>query len=757
MASNRLLTYYYPVRKKDEKRQDPDPTAEKPKPPQEDSPDYTHFLQCNNTRFTMPASPGLPPLTPYRDYTLDTWIYPGSKSFRKYQFLICRSCLFSNTLVCLPTGLGKTFIATVVLYNYYRWFREGLVFFLAPTKPLVDQQFNAFVETVKGFNPRHVGQMTGKLNKSIRRATYKTARVFFMTPQTLENDLRNELVDKQKITCIVFDEAHRATGNYAYCQIVKQMKEAGVGFRIVALSATPGPTVESIQEIINNLMISCVEARSEEDPDVKQYTHNKNIEVIKVGKTGEITKLEDQLLKVIAIPQHQLQAMQLLPFVARQKAVNKMMVLESQEKFKREAAQFERTHGMSGMCMAYSCFSSLLSLLSGLSMLVTHGIDSLKMFCEKFRDSVEEKKGRKTIVNSKEFQELLKYLNDIGTTKNHPKLEKMKETLTKFLEGEDHKRSQAIVFTLFVNSAQEICKYLGENDTISANVFIGQANGYTQKQQMKIINDFKAHKFNTLVATCIGEEGLDIGYVDLIVSYDCTGSPVRMIQRFGRTGRQQEGKVVILLCEEEEKRYAKMKKSSKYIYDVLKASSDTTRRRFKTTFALYGQNSKMIKEEKIPTCIYATKDEDFLNPKESRRSSRSTEFTSAAKKSKPQSESKSVPKETAAEKVPPEEKLPGSPGKPEAPVEEEKLSLPLERTALPPEDGLSEEILAEMVRNSRLWDPQPAFTGKEPLPALIEAPFSEELLDLAEDLLIDVGKRQGDDCPSTKKLRLDAI
>lgn len=48
------------------------------------------------------------------------WIYPSNMSFRQYQYDIVSSCLYKNTLVCLPTGLGKTFIAAVVMYNFYR-------------------------------------------------------------------------------------------------------------------------------------------------------------------------------------------------------------------------------------------------------------------------------------------------------------------------------------------------------------------------------------------------------------------------------------------------------------------------------------------------------------------------------------------------------------------------------------------------------------------------------------------------------------
>lgn len=53
---------------------------------------------------------------------------------RKYQFSIVQAALFKNTLVVLPTGLGKTFIAAVVMYNIYRWYPTGKVIFMAPTR-----------------------------------------------------------------------------------------------------------------------------------------------------------------------------------------------------------------------------------------------------------------------------------------------------------------------------------------------------------------------------------------------------------------------------------------------------------------------------------------------------------------------------------------------------------------------------------------------------------------------------------------------
>jgi ERCC4-related helicase len=96
-----------------------------------------------------------------------------------------RTSLFSNTVVTLPTGLGKTFIASTVIFNYFRWFEDGMIFFLAPTKPLVSQQTEAFAHVISEVPLDSIIELTGNQNKDKRRKAYLTKRVFFMTPQTL--------------------------------------------------------------------------------------------------------------------------------------------------------------------------------------------------------------------------------------------------------------------------------------------------------------------------------------------------------------------------------------------------------------------------------------------------------------------------------------------------------------------------------------------------------------------------------------------
>lgn len=128
--------------------------------------------------------------------------YLRSKSFRLYQFRAVETCLFYNTFVSLPTGLGKTFIAANVILNYYKWFPAGKIFFLAPTKPLVHQQKEA-LECIKSMKLDDLCQLNGMTPPKKRAKIYEEKRVFFLTPQTMHNDLDEKLIDPQSIVLIV--------------------------------------------------------------------------------------------------------------------------------------------------------------------------------------------------------------------------------------------------------------------------------------------------------------------------------------------------------------------------------------------------------------------------------------------------------------------------------------------------------------------------------------------------------------------------
>jgi ERCC4-related helicase len=109
-----------------------------------------------------------------------------------------------------------------------------------------------------------------------------------MTPQTLQSDIADELFDVSRIVCLVIDEAHRATGNYAYCNVINSLEQRNMGFRILSLSATPVSKIENLQAVVTALRCSMFEVRDEEDEEIKKYTFNKNIVEILVEKDNHI-------------------------------------------------------------------------------------------------------------------------------------------------------------------------------------------------------------------------------------------------------------------------------------------------------------------------------------------------------------------------------------------------------------------------------------------------------------------------------------
>ncbi|KAE8290006.1 Fanconi anemia group M protein [Larimichthys crocea] len=250
----------------------------------------TSFSESPSSGQTYPDFPG------FDSSSAKVWIYPTNYPIRGYQMKISEAALFQNTLVCLPTGLGKTFIASVVMYNFYRWYPAGKIVFMAPTKPLVAQQIEACYK-VMGIPQAHMAELTGSTAAKQRQEVWKTKRVFFLTPQVMVNDLSRETCPAKQIKCVVIDEAHKALGNHAYCQVIKQLSSQTLQFRILALSATPGGDAKSVQSVISNLLISHIELRSDESPDIQAHSHQRSVDKVVVPLGEALTAHQARYLQ----------------------------------------------------------------------------------------------------------------------------------------------------------------------------------------------------------------------------------------------------------------------------------------------------------------------------------------------------------------------------------------------------------------------------------------------------------------------------
>lgn len=511
---------------------------------------------------------------------LKTWVYPTNLgAIRDYQYSITKNGLFNNTLVALPTGLGKTFIAATIMLNYFRWTRDSQIVFMAPTKPLVAQQVDACFN-IAGIPRSSTTMLTGEISPALRAEEWASKRVFFMTPQTLENDLRTGLADPKKIVLLVVDEAHRATGNYSYVKVIEFMRRFTKSFRILALTATPGSSVEAVQEVIDGLEISKVEIRTEDSIDIQQYVHQRNIDQVILDPSEEIVKIQDLLSKTLK-PLVDLLCGHNAYYNRDPLSLTAFGMMKAQEAWLKSPAGKAANFGLKGMMR--SLFTVLATVSHGIKLLNFHGVGPFFQTMKDFRSEAEERgaklgKYKKQIMDSPHFRKMMDLVNmwiNKDDFVGHPKLTYLCDTvLNHFLDAGDGRRedgalpskTRIIVFCEYRGSAEEVARVLNRHaPMVRASVFVGQAgtkhsDGMNQATQIETIRKFKEGIFNVIVATSIGEEGLDIGQVDLIVCYDASSSPIRMLQRMGRTGRKRAGNIVLLLMRgKEEDSFVKAK------------------------------------------------------------------------------------------------------------------------------------------------------------------------------------------------------
>ncbi|OWT36037.1 ATP-dependent DNA helicase MPH1 [Cryptococcus neoformans Bt1] len=505
--------------------------------------------------------------------TIDTYIYPTNHPKRDYQFEIIRNCFLDNTLVALPTGLGKTFVAGVVMLNFYRWFPTGKIVFLAPTRPLVAQQIEA-CQLSCGIPSNDAAVMTGEGgSRKSRERLWEEKRVFYCTPQTLDNDLKNGAVDPRDIVLVVFDEAHKATGNYAYTTIVAYITAHHPYFRILALTATPGADVEKVQNVVDALHISRIEIREAEAPEIRKYMNTKHIEKHVVPMSDVIVDFRDRLSALM------------VPFI--KKLVDKDILTERDLDAKRlrpfriTAKKMEL--GKSGQRWAFGPLGVLDKMARAMSHLLEFSLGMFHSSLDEMVSTSGKSKagagGANSIANNFEFQRLQRdvsqELSSIKIGRNgktgadrHPKMQKALELmLAHFSQAEEEENTlgqknntRAMVFCSLRTCVMELVDMFNEHpNLLRATKFVGQAHGkderdkgFNQKEQKKTINEFKAGRFNILVSTSIGEEGLDIGEVDFVVLYDMPKQSIKLLQRIGRTGRKRDGIVHVLMSENRE-------------------------------------------------------------------------------------------------------------------------------------------------------------------------------------------------------------
>ncbi len=467
---------------------------------------------------------------------------PDTVEQRLYQLSLAAESLKKSTLIVLPTGLGKTIVALLVMVSRLQ---KGKVLLLSPTKPLVEQH-TAFFRNTLNIPSEEVVLFTGSIPPQKRLSMWENAQVVVSTPQVIENDLLGKKINLENVSCIIFDEAHRATGDYSYVYIAEKYAQQNKEPLVLGITASPGSEPSKIQEVCANLHISSVEMRTDSDPDVRPYIFDKDIEWRYVSISAEIKELKQLMDNVLS---DRLNKLCELGFISPyQKRLSKREMLDLQARMQSQLNSFPDQKIYQGI----SLLAEIFKVSHAIEITETQGASALSKYLERLENEARSKSGSKAARRLMEDLSIRQVVRRLaGCDSNHPKMTLVKELVEKqILEAP---QSRVIVFTNYRDTAELVTESLKEVAGIKPVRFVGQASKYkdtglTQKQQVEIIQKFKTGEYNTLVATSVAEEGLDIPATDLVVFFEPIPSEIRSIQRKGRTGRKHAGRVVILMA-----------------------------------------------------------------------------------------------------------------------------------------------------------------------------------------------------------------
>lgn len=493
--------------------------------------------------------PGLPGTWQVENgYIVHPLLRSGELRALPFQLDLARVGLDEDLLVVLPTGLGKTVIAALLAAEVLRR-SDGKILVLAPTRPLVQQHADSFG---RWLTPLRIARFTGTVRRPVREGAWDTADIVFATPEIVVNDLAAGRYRLNEAMLVVFDEAHHAVGKYAYVPLAAQYRtERPAGSRVLGLTASPGGKDERIEEVVGNLGVQRIEARSREDDGVREYVQEVQIDYRWVDLPPEAQRIRELLQNAAHTTARKLQKMGYL----RKKPIRSISVKDlialRAEIFARPGPMVRRFGPLFHQLV-------LLHLHHAQERLETQGLAPFVQYLDRLAGKEKPSRGDLAVLKLPEVvtarREAEEYLRT-SRESSHPKLDALVELVRETLARPRDHPPRILVFAQYRDTIQTIQAIL-ELQGWTTGRFVGQATrdaedkGMNQKDQGRILTAFREGRFPIMVASSVAEEGLDVPDVDLVVFFESVPSEIRAIQRRGRTGRSSLGRVTVLLTRE---------------------------------------------------------------------------------------------------------------------------------------------------------------------------------------------------------------
>uniref|UniRef100_A0A673GRS2 RNA helicase n=1 Tax=Sinocyclocheilus rhinocerous TaxID=307959 RepID=A0A673GRS2_9TELE len=502
----------------------------------------------------------------------------GERKLREYQKELTAAAVKSqNTIICAPTGCGKTIVALAISDYHLKQFPErAKIVFLATKVDVYEQQYKLFKEHFFSKDPNiRVTGMCGDMDYLSVRWLIENHDIVVMTAQILVNALQSSEVPSLEIlSLILFDECHNTTGKHPYNNIMTRYLDTKLNSsthslpQIVGLTASVGiGSFKNELEAENNILQLCanldtrvITTVTEHKDELKSYVHTPEkafFEVKQCMSHPFIRIIKNIMSNIEQLAQKTFNMENLSNIQSREYGSQKyeqwiVSVQKSCRVLQMKNADEERR-----ICRELYNYTEHLrkyndALIINEDARTKDALDYLDAFFDQVRNAGYDETERKlTALYDCQRPQLLRLATEGD---QNPKLDELRFILEEEYHNNDQTRTVMFVKTRALADAMK--KWIDETDSLKflkPGVLIGKGrksnftgSGMTPNNQKGILDSFKSSdQSKMLIATSVADEGIDIPQCNLVLMYEYVGNVVKMVQVRGR-GRMEGSRCFLI-------------------------------------------------------------------------------------------------------------------------------------------------------------------------------------------------------------------
>uniref|UniRef100_A0A8D0KN31 RNA helicase n=1 Tax=Salvator merianae TaxID=96440 RepID=A0A8D0KN31_SALMN len=506
------------------------------------------------------------------------------KKARSYQIELAKPAFDGkHTIICAPTGSGKTFVSVMICDHHFRNMpagQKGKVVFLATKVPVYEQQRKVFEEYFKRSNYSIAGICGENAVDAPAAMIIEANDIIVMTPQILLNCLNDKAITSLSLfTLMIFDECHNTVGNHPYNVLMSKyldlkFEQAATPLpQIVGLTASLGvgnaknkeETIEYICELCASLNAEVISTVKENIKDLEEvsYKPQKSTRLVKKRPQNRFADFIAEMMSNVEARARKLYPIDSLSAIKSRTFGSQkyeQWIVDVQKKC--AVLHLPDKEEEQNICRALFIYTSHLrkyndTLIINDDARTQDALTYLREFFEDIRsrdfDEIEQQL-------ASNFEAKLPELSAVcqDESNENPKLEE----ITFILEEEYHFKpeTRTILFVRTRALAMALKNWIEESPQLKhlkPDVLMGrgkrnQNTGMTLPNQKGVLDSFRTDgESKMLIATSVADEGIDIAQCNLVLLYEYTGNVIKMIQVRGR-GRAKGSKCILVTSKTEQ-------------------------------------------------------------------------------------------------------------------------------------------------------------------------------------------------------------